>query len=94
MAPDSEMGELNRALGRIEGRLQAVEMRADRDGEAMQDAMATLLGKVETLTSSIEDLRLSRARWRGGYATLAAVTGGAATLGGVVATSLRLIFPA
>lgn len=94
MAPDSELGEVYRALGRIEGRLQAVEQRADRDGVAMKDAMATLLTKVEDLTASVEDLRLSRARWRGGYASLTVISGAAATLGGLVAASLRLIFPA
>lgn len=93
MPPDSELGEVYRALGRIEGRLQAVEQRADRDSLALKEFMTSLSSKVETMSSSIEDLRMSREKQRGGVMMLACVAGGAASLGGLIASYLRMLFP-
>lgn len=92
MAPDSELGEVYRTLGRIEGRVQALEKRADRDSSAMKDAMETLLHKIEDMSASIEDLRMSRAQQRGGFAMLALMCGGAATFGGLIASWFRILF--
>lgn len=92
MAPDSELGDVYRALGRIEGRLQAVEQRSDQQSADIKETMTSLTAKIEAMSDVIEELRLDRARQRGGFAMLALMCGGAATAGGLIASWFRILF--
>jgi hypothetical protein len=75
---ESELNEVMRTLGRIESSVD--EMRRRMDATDMTMA---------SFSKSIGDLRLDRARFRGGYVALATIAGAAATVGGLIVGFFR-----